>query len=250
MTSKLNCVIVDDEKHGIELLDDYINAMSNLTLIKYFTDPLEALMGIRSEDKIDILFLDVDMPGMTGIDLAKAVRLKTKHLVFTTAHSKYAIEAFGVQANEYLLKPISMSKFALAINRIVNSEMNFKKEMEAAEEDYFFIKTEQAQKYIKINLKDLVAIEGLNNYVKIHTMQGMHVAYLTMKELEAKLEGNNSFIRVQRSFIVSMNHINKVEGAFITLNNKLEVPLGTTYKKQFLTFLEKKTLRSTRGIAG
>ncbi|MNY39005.1 LytTr DNA-binding domain protein [compost metagenome] len=101
---------------------------------------------------------------------------------------------------------------------------------------------------MKVNLKDLVAVEGLNNYVKIHTVTGMYVVYLTMKELESKLEGNNSFIRVQRSFIISMDYINKVEGATITLNHKLEVPLGTTYKKQFLTFLEKKTLRSNRGV--
>ena len=247
MDSKLNCVIIDDEKHAVDLLADYIEAMPNLQLLKYFTDPLKALMDITLEDNIDILFMDVDMPGMTGIDLSLGIRYKIKYLVFTTAHSKYAIDAFGVQANEYLLKPISMSKFALMINRLVKSEMNLKNE--AKREEYFFIKTDQVQKYVKINVKDLVAIEGLNNYVKIHTVNAIYIAYLTMKELETKLEGNNSFIRVQRSFIVSMDFINKVEGATITLNNKLDVPLGTTYRKQFLTFLEKKTLRSNRGIS-
>lgn len=247
MNGKLKCVIIDDEKHGIELLTEYINAMPNLMLTKSFTDPMDALIDISSKDKIDILFLDIDMPGMTGIELARAIRFKTRYLIFTTAHSKYAIEAFGVQANEYLLKPISMSKFALAVNRILTSEDEQK--TESSEEDFFFIKTDQVQKYIKINLKDLVAVEGLNNYVKIHTVNGMHIAYLTIRELEEKLTGNSSFIRVQRSFIISMNYINKVEGAFITLNNKLEVPLGRTYKKQFLTFLEKKTLRSKRGIS-
>ncbi|WP_316811805.1 LytTR family DNA-binding domain-containing protein [Pedobacter heparinus] len=247
MDSKLNCVIIDDEKHAVDLLADYIETMPNLQLLKYFTDPLKALMDITLEDNIDILFMDVDMPGMTGLDLSLAIRYKTKYLVFTTAHSKYAIDAFGVQANEYLLKPISMSKFALMINRLLKSETDLRREMR--EEDFFFIKTDQVQKYVKINMRDLVAIEGLNNYVKIHTVNGMHIAYLTIKELEAKLEGNSSFIRVQRSFIISMDFINKVEGASITLNNKLEVPLGTTYKKQFLTFLERKTLRSNRGIS-
>lgn len=247
MDSKLNCVIIDDEKHAVDLLADYIEAMPNLQLLKYFTDPLKALMEITLEDNIDVLFMDVDMPGMTGLDLSLAIRYKTKYLVFTTAHSKYAIDAFGVQANEYLLKPISMTKFALMINRLLKSEINLKREMK--DEDFFFIKTDQVQKYVRVNLRDLVAIEGLNNYVKIHTVSGMHIAYLTMKELETKLEGNSSFIRVQRSFIISMDFINKVEGASITLNNKLEVPLGTTYRKQFLTFLERKTLRSNRNIS-
>lgn len=247
MDGKLNCVIIDDEKHAVDLLAEYIETMPNLHLLKYFTDPLKALIDITPEDNIDIIFMDVDMPGMTGLDLSLAIRYKTKYLVFTTAHSKYAIDAFGVQANEYLLKPISISKFALMINRLNKSETDLRRDMK--EEDFFFIKTDQVQKYVKINLRDLIAVEGLNNYVKIHTVNGMHIAYLTIKELEAKLEGNSSFIRVQRSFIISMNFINKVEGASITLNNKLEVPLGTTYKKQFLTFLEKKTLRSNRGVA-
>lgn len=247
MSGKLNCVIIDDEKHAVELIAEYIDTIPNLNLINYYTDPLVALVNISSEDHIDIIFMDVDMPGMTGLDLSIALRHKTKYLVFTSAHSKYAIDAFGVQANEYLLKPISLSKFALMIDRLLKLEECLKKE--SGNEDFFFIKTDQVQKYIKVNLQDLVAIEGLNNYVKIHTVNGMHIAYLTMKEIESKLDGNSSFIRVQRSFIISMHHINKVEGAFITLNNKLEVPLGTTYRKQFFNFLERKTIRSTRNVS-
>jgi two-component system LytT family response regulator len=247
MDGELNCVVIDDEKHAVELLADYIDSMPNLNLLKYFTDPLKALMEITVEDNIDIIFMDVDMPGITGLDLSVAIRYKTRFLIFTSAHAKYAIDAFGVRANEYLLKPISMSKFALMINQLLKADMELKRE--SKHDDFFFIKTDQVQKYVRINLKDLVAIEGLNNYVKIHTVSGMHIAYLTMKELEVKLDGNSSFIRVQRSFIISMDYINKVEGAFITLNNKLEVPLGTTYKKDFFTFLDRKTLRSNRGIS-
>lgn len=249
MTGKLNCVIIDDEKHGVELLAEYINEMPNLTLCKYYTDPMVAFRNITFEDKIDILFLDIDMPGITGIELAKMIRTKTKFLVITTAHTKYAIEAFGIQANEYLLKPISISNFAISINKMIDFAQFEKPRRQPTQSDFFFIKTEQSQKYIKINLKDLVAVEGLNNYVKIHTINAMHVAYLTIKEVEAKLEDDQSFIRVQRSYIISINHVNKIEGAFITMNNHIEVPLGTTYKKKFLSFLEDKTLRSNRGLS-
>ncbi|WP_342327365.1 LytTR family DNA-binding domain-containing protein [Pedobacter sp. FW305-3-2-15-E-R2A2] len=246
MDKKLNCVIIDDEKHAVELLVDYINTMPNLQLVKYFTNPLQALMEISANDQIDIVFMDMDMPGMSGIDLSIAIRDKTKYLVVTTGHSKYAYEAFGVQANEYLLKPISMSKFALMIKRLLNSELAVKNAVAA--DDFFFIKTDQVQKYTKINIRDIIMIEGLNNYVKIHTVNETHVAYLTMKELETKLQDNHNFVRVQRSFIVSMNYITKVEGYTIILSNKMEVPLGTTYKKQFLVFLGEKTMKSKRNV--
>lgn len=246
MDIKLNCIVIDDENHAVELLADYIESMPNLNLVKYYTDPLKALMEIPAGKLVDVILIDIDMPGMTGLDLSLAIRHKTRYLVFTSAHAKYAIEAFGVQANEYLLKPISISKFALMINQLLKAEQA--RIDEQKNNDFFFVKTDQVQKYVKINVNDLIAIEGLNNYVKIHTVNGTHIAYLTMKELEVKLDGNSSFIRVQRSFIISMDFINKVEGAFITLNNKLEVPLGTTYRKDFFNFLEKKTLRSNRGI--
>lgn len=246
MERELNCVIIDDEMHAVELLTDYISAMPNLHLLKYFTDPLQAMTDINEEDEIDIVFMDVDMPGMTGLDLSQAIRHKTKYLVFTTAHAKYALDAFSVQANEYLLKPISMSKFALMVNRLIKSEASLKREVKT--EDFFFIKTDQTQRYIKVNLRDLIAVEGLNNYIKIHTLSGTYVAYLTMKEMEAKLDGNDNFMRVQRSFIISMDHINKVEASTILLSNKLEVPLGTTYKKYFLTFLDRNTIKSTRNL--
>lgn len=247
MDKRLNCVIIDDEKHAVELLAEYISAMPNLQLLKSFTNPLHALLDISAEDQIDIIFMDVDMPEMSGIDLSMAVRDKTKYLVVTTGHSKYAYDAFGVQANEYLLKPISMSKFALMINRMLSTAEI--KKSDPVKEDFFFIKTDQIQKYTKINIRDIMMIEGLNNYVKIHTTQETHIAYLTMKEVEAKLDGSQSFVRVQRSFIISMNFITKVEGYTIFLSNKAEVPLGVTYKKQFLTYLGEKTMKSKRSMS-
>lgn len=247
MDKKLNCVIIDDEKYAVGLLEEYIDTMPNLQLLKSFTNPLQALMEISVDDHIDIIFMDMDMPDMSGLDLSIAIRDKTKYLVITTGHSKYAYEAFGVQANDYLLKPISMSKFALMIKKLLNAETLVKSI--PATDDFFFIKTDQVQKYTKINIRDIIMIEGLNNYVKIHTVQETHVAYLTMKELESKLHDHQNFVRVQRSFIVSMNYISKVEGYTIILSNKMEVPLGTTYKKQFLVFLGEKTMKSKRNLS-
>lgn len=247
MENKLNCVIIDDERHAVDLLADHIEAMPNLHLANFYTDPLQALLGITAAtEKIDILFMDVDMPTMTGLVLSDAIRHKIKYLVITTAHSKYAIDAFGVQANDYLLKPISLSKFALVVNRLLKFEVNAKKVLSA--EDYFFVKTDQAQKLVRINIKDLLAIEGGNNYINIHTVDKMHSAYLTMKEMETKLQGNSSFVRVHRSFIISSDWIEKVEGGNITLRNNLVVPLGGTFKKEFFTLLEKKTLKTNRNL--
>lgn len=247
MGNKLNCVIIDDERHAVDLLADHIEAMPNLHLLEYYTDPLQALLGITgATEKIDILFMDVDMPTMTGLVLSEAIRHKIKYLIITTAHSKYAVDAFGVQANDYLLKPISLNKFALVVNRLLKFEADNSKVVSA--EDFFYVRTDQAQKLVRINIKDLLAIEGGNNYINIHTLEKMHTAYLTMKEMETKLEGYSSFIRVHRSFIISSDWIEKVEGGNITLRTNLIVPLGGTYKKDFFTLLEKKTLRTSRNL--
>lgn len=248
MSYKMKCVIIDDEIHAIELLEDYISNIPNLEVLKTYTDPIIALGDISLEDDISFIFLDIDMPRMTGIELGGALRDKSKYLVFTTAHSKFALNAFDVYADQFLLKPITLRKFALTINQLLNNKPIYREEKLPADHknDEFFITTDQKNKLLKINTREIIAIEGLDNYVTLHTINGPVIAYFTMKELEAKFSKDDSFFRVQKSFIVCRNYIHHVHGHMIHCTNGLAVPIGIKYKKEFLDYLSSKTLRSGR----
>ncbi|WP_439879699.1 LytR/AlgR family response regulator transcription factor [Pontibacter sp. MBLB2868] len=247
MNSKLNyrCMIVDDESHAIELLSDYIQSMPQLQLVKTFQDPIAALMDSNTGESYDFIFLDVDMPRLTGIELAKALRAKTRFLVFTTAHLKYAVEAFDVQADHFLLKPIGLNKFALAIDQLLKRSESASLPP-ACPDSTFFIKSDNKNKLIRICFDDIIAVEGLKNYVKIYTSTQQHVAYLTMKETEDALCETNRFLRIHRSFIVAIKQIEAVNGRMIQLKNGLDVPVGDSYKKAFFDYVSGKSLVSSR----
>lgn len=236
--------------HAVELLEEYIESMPNMEVFKAYTNPLDALAEISAEDEIDFVFLDIDMPRITGLELAEALRNKTKYLVFTTGHSKFAINAFEVNADQFMLKPISMSKFALVVNELLKNRA-LKQELVPISEsktDDFFINTDQKNKLIRINPSEIIAIEGMDNYVKIHTISGPITAYFTMKELEEKLKGDDAFFRVQKSYIVAKYYIKHVDGHMIHCTNGLVIPIGVVYKSAFIEYLSQNTFRSTRKI--
>ncbi|MBX0335324.1 response regulator [Pontibacter sp. HSC-14F20] len=142
MTQTYRCMVIDDESHAIELLSDYIQAIPRLQLTKTYQDPVAALMESQGEENYDFIFMDIDMPRLSGMELAKSLRSLTAFLVFTTAHSKYAVEAFEVRADHFLLKPIGMNKFAMTI------DMLLKRREEPArppirQDTSFFIKSDQ-----------------------------------------------------------------------------------------------------------
>ncbi|PTX18260.1 LytTR family two component transcriptional regulator [Pontibacter mucosus] len=237
------CMVIDDENHAIEVLSDYIADTPRLQLVKTFQDPVAALMD--EEEQYDFVFLDIDMPRLSGLDLARSLRDKTRFLVFTTAHQKYALEAFDVQADHFLLKPISLKKFALTVDLLLKNIERSAASAPPAEQT-FFIKSDQKHKLIKINLQELVCVEGLKNYVLLHTLGQRHIAYLTMKEVEDALYTFGGFMRVHKSYIVAKSHIERVESRSIWLRNNLEVPIGDTYRQGFQEYLSDKILVTGR----
>ncbi|WP_276499410.1 LytR/AlgR family response regulator transcription factor [Pontibacter litorisediminis] len=240
------CVVIDDEDHAIELLADYIAATPRLQLEKTFQDPVAALMDSAPEVPYDFIFLDIDMPRLTGLELAKSLRSRTRFLVFTTAHQKYALEAYDVRADHFLLKPISMNKFALTVDLLLKSTGESNPDPVYPDDDSFFIKSDQKNKLIRIQLHEIVCIEGLKNYVLIHTLTQKHIAYLTLKEMEDALCPTGRFLRVHKSFIVANQHIERVEGRTIHLKNNLDIPIGETYKPDFYSYIGGKILRTGR----
>ena len=241
----LTCLIVDDEPSAINILKVYVEKTPFLELVATAKDPLEAMQVMR-DTSIDLMFLDVHMPHITGIDFLKMVKGKCQ-VVMTTAHSEFAVEGFEHEALDYLLKPIPFDRFLQAAQRALNQSVPIASPPSppapSAEttDNYMFVKTEVKGKVIKIDFKDILYVESRRNYVTIHKVDDSITTYGSISDLEEQLPGN--FIRVQKSYIVSVDHIREVEGNQIFLQSlKPAVPLGDTYRRAFLQLLEDKMM--------
>ena len=243
----LNCVVVDDEDHAIEVLTDHILEMPGLVLLKTYHSPIQALASISEADDIGILFLDIDMPGINGLELAKAVREKVKYLIFTSAHPDYALQAFDLQTDHYLLKPISFSKFAIALDKIIKKESLSSKPSESPEMKIseIFVKGDHKYAFSNIALDSILYIKSLTNYIQIVTKAETHTTYLTLKEIEKALE-NHPFIRVNKSNIVAKSAIRRVDGNMVRLVNNEMLQIGDPYKDLFFEYVQKSLLKSNR----
>jgi DNA-binding LytR/AlgR family response regulator len=243
----LKCVVIDDEQHAIEVLTDHIAEMPGLTVFKTFTSPVQALTEISTDDEIDLLFMDIDMPGINGLELAKNIREKAKYLIFTTAHPDYALQAFDVQSDQYLLKPISFAKFALGIDRILKKEANNAKAVpkETDQVAALYIKGDHKYAFSNIAIDEILYIKALQNYIQIITKSETHTTYLTLKEIEKALE-SHAFIRVNKSNIVAKSAIKKVDGNIIRLVNNEMIQIGEGYKETFFAYVQNSLLKSNR----
>jgi len=242
MKNILKCIIIDDEQHAIDLLSDYISELPSLYLYKSYTNPILALDEIKVEDEIDIIWLDIDMPSMSGLELAKALRQKTRKLVFTTAHTQYAVEAFEVRADHYLLKPIKLSRFVGLVIEIVEK---LQKEI-TTKSDFFYIKGDEKGKLIRVDLNDIIMVEGLKNYIVIYTKNEKLTTYLTMIEAEQALLEDGRFMRIHKSFIINIDEIKKITGNTVYLTNDVEIVLGVSYKDKFNEYINDNTLKTGR----
>lgn len=244
----LKCVIIDDERSAVRVLEDYITQMPNLQLVMTFTDPVLALNEItRSEHKFDIVFMDINMPHLDGLALSKTIKGRVKWLVLATAYNEFASEAFEVEASAYLLKPFSFSKFAAAITKLIGKENN--NPIINKQDNFFFVKVsekENKQNVVKVHYDDIIAVESLKNYISIHTLKGSLVVYLTLSEIKKTLLLNEKFIQVHRSFIISKQHIEEVENYRIKMTHKLLIPIGISYRDEFNEYINSRTAKSGR----
>lgn len=245
----LNCVIIEDEKHAIELLQEHIESIPYLRLLKVYSQSITALTEISANDKIDIIFMDIEMPGISGIELAKSLRSKTRFLVFTTAYYQYAAEAFDLDADQYMIKPITFAKFAIVMDKLVKSlfKAGVPPVDEAQEEEgEIFLKTGMKNKVIRINPSDIIYLQSHDNYVRVYTDKESIVTYLTLKEAELSFNRNGNLIQVHRSYIVAKNRIEMVIGNMIKMGPGMEVPVGSAFKHAFFEYIKKQTIVSGR----
>ncbi|MBC3542120.1 LytR/AlgR family response regulator transcription factor [Rufibacter sediminis] len=241
----MNCLIVDDEEHAQEVIKHHLKQVPALQLVGATTNPLEALQIINSQP-IDLVFLDIQMPELSGLDVVRAIRGRCK-VIMTTAYSEFAAEGFDLEVVDYLLKPISLPRFLRAVQRALPVEATAHQVpnalAEPLENDYIFVKTELKGKMLKINLPDIDYVEGMKNYVAIHHNGHRTLALLNMKALEERLPAKQ-FMRVHKSFIIALNKITAIEGNQIQLQNiKTDITLGDTYRSAFHDIMRKKLMQ-------
>lgn len=234
----IKCLLVDDEPLALNVLEGYVEKTPFLELVARCNSAIEAIQVLETQE-VDLVFSDIQMPNLNGMDFSKMLIHKNIKLVFTTAYEQYALEGYKVNALDYLLKPIDYSEFFSAANKakteimgasskILNSGVSYK-------DDYLFVKSDY--KLVKIVLKDLIYIEGLKDYVKFYTVNSEKpiLSLMSMKSLEEELTKKN-FMRIHRSFIVNLDKITTVERNRIIFGSKY-IPVSEKYKDNFQQYL-------------
>ena len=222
MINKLKCVIVDDEPMAREIITSYIDKSPNLELLESCKNASEAIMFMQ-DNKADLFFLDINMPEINGLSLAKIINNKVQ-IIFTTAYRDYAVDGFNLNVVDYLLKPISFDRFLQAVQKVAIPEI--------LENDKDFIFVRADRKMVKIDFNSILYIESLSDYVKIFTTKKTIVIRETISSLQEKLPAKK-FIRIHRSFIISFRKIDSYTNEFIEINQKA-LPISRSYKESVL----------------
>ncbi|SDH70105.1 DNA-binding response regulator, LytR/AlgR family [Pedobacter terrae] len=239
------CIIIDDDPTALEHISEYIAEISWLKISSTFTNPIKALEYIKKNGPVDLLFLDVNMPVVDGIELSNILREKyVKKLIFTTSHAKYALDAFDVNANGFLLKPFNFARFLTEVEKLLPKEYTLD-EIHPKEKDYVFVKSKEANfKLVKVKTCDILAIESKLNYIQIHTTNGKITTHMNLKDAKELLIGANElFMQLHRSFIIAMDHIVSIDGNYITMLDGTKFTIGESYKNKLNEFLKNKFFR-------
>ncbi|WP_159023288.1 LytTR family DNA-binding domain-containing protein [Formosa sp. L2A11] len=241
----LSCVIVDDEPMALNLVESYVNKTPFLNLIKKCSSAIEAMEYLQNET-VDLLFLDIQMPDLTGLEFSKMIPKQTR-IIFTTAFDQYALEGFKVEALDYLLKPFDYAEFLTAANKartwfnlLKGSSQDQVKKASTDKKEFLFVKSEYKQ--LRIKLADVQYFEGLKDYIKIWLKDNSKpiLTLMSLKSLEEELP-KDDFMRVHRSFIVSLKNIEVVERSQIIIN-KQRITVSEQYKPKFLEFINQNSL--------
>ncbi len=247
---KYNCIVIDDEYLARKLMADYISKIPQFNLVDSFDTPMAAINTISSGD-IDVIFTDIEMPDMSGIDFIKNLMVPHGPLIaFVTAYPQYAVQGFEVNAVEYLLKPVSFSRFVKAANKIITilnykqkfkkleahhqseEENNFNKENHNEEKDFIIVKSDR--KMVKLMYDDIIYIEGALEYVTFYTHEAKYMGLFSLKKLEKELPGKK-FMRIHKSYIVALNKITEINGNLVKVGTNA-IPVSKTMKPRLMNY--------------
>jgi DNA-binding LytR/AlgR family response regulator len=236
----IKCLTIDDEPLALNKMSNYVMKTPFLELIADCRSGFEAI-DYLSKYRIDLIFIDINMPDINGLDFVKSLQNKPQ-IIFTTAFSEYAFEGFKVNALDYLLKPIGYTDFLKAANKARNyfESVHSQTGKTGGDRDYLFVKS--AYKIVRISLKDIIYIEGMREYVRIHLVSGKSIMPLiSLRVLEEQLP-SDKFMRVHRSYIVNLGKIITIDHSRIIFNDKVYIPVSEQYKEFFHKFLNSHSL--------
>ncbi|WP_316760083.1 LytTR family DNA-binding domain-containing protein [Pedobacter aquatilis] len=239
------CIILDNDTSAIEIIMDHISEFPRLKLNKTFTKPAAALTEISMEKQRQLIFMDIDMPKLSGLDVADGLKDLPHNIIFTTSYPEYAIEAFKVRAKHFLLKPFNLQEFARVVIDVIKEYYSSAKLEHYDHEAFYFRANGERSELTKLLKSDIVYFQGSNNHVHIYTPTDDFSVYMTLKELEDKILENSRFYRVHKSYIVNTDFVKKITGNKINLG-KYEVLMASHYKKDFIAYVERNLLRSKR----
>ena len=232
---KMNCIIVDDDKLSRRIIEKFVERTNILNLVSSMGSAIEAVDIVNSDTEIDLIFLDIEMPEMTGMEFLRSLN-NLPQIIIISAKQKYALEAFEHDVTDYIMKPMSYPRVYKAITKAYNS-FKEKYEQQKSLEDGFFIKSNS--QIVRLKYADIMWIEALENYVGIYTHSQKHIVHFTMKGILDKLP-QNQFIRVHRSYIVNINSIEVIEENNIimkTADDTKIIPIGKSYKDELMRYL-------------
>jgi len=232
---KVKCLIVDDEPLAIKLIANHISKIDSLEVVATCNNALKAF-EILNRQEIDLLFLDIKMPNISGIDFLKTIKNPPK-TIFTTAYRDYAIESYDLEVVDYLLKPITFERFFKATNKFLRAKNEISStKLEATTDDFLLLKS--GNKHHKIYTNDIFYIESLKDYIKVHVKNGKHIlSKYKIGDLEEELK-HKHFLRIHRSYIINTDKISAFSINDIEVNS-VEIPIGVSYKDDVISFLDK-----------
>lgn len=246
MEKNLSCIIVDDEPLAQELIEKFVKRINTLTLLGIFDNAIEALEQVDTL-KPDIIFLDINMPEMTGIEFIRSFTKSRPHIILTTAYPQYAVDGFEYDVVDYLLKPIPFDRFVRAINKVKDKVLKASttpaspaKNLTIEEENVElidegtirdnFLWVKEDRKLVKIDFNDIVYVEGMKDYLKIFLPKTMIITHMTMSRMEGLLLARKKFLRINRSFIVNTKYMSALDGNEIVLESGKKLMIGITYR--------------------
>lgn len=224
----INCLIIDDEPLAVEVLQSHLGEFNNVEVVGVFGNPIDALSAIERPD-IDVVFMDINMPRMNGLDFLRNLNSHPL-IIITTAYREYAIESYELEVLDYLVKPIPFSRFLKAFNKLTARLMQSKGMKQVADYDqdpHIFLKVDK--KLIKIFLTDILYIESLKDYIKLHSREGAFISHKSLSSISEELPSEN-FIRVHKSYTIAIDKVKSIEGNLIEIGNK-KIPIGRNYVK-------------------